>query len=226
MGEHREHPDDTLNPLAGNLIAKFPDIDPNAPLSDRPGIAIMQILNTLTDLRSWFPFVGFVPGILPGGPLNFIEQHASQSSGDLYSTILSADDKYNRESNTRVCLPYFIWDSHAANITTPLGRVLRLMLFASERDDTMLTQGFCNATGSPVTYMNWFAPLLFDFPGTHDPVTIAPDVDVLVHPALFEPTGVAGATVRLAGPASNPGPVDFVTIAKGDAFRPRLRALV
>jgi YD repeat-containing protein len=215
-----------LNPLAGNLIAKFPDIDPNAPLSDRPGIAIMQILNTLTDLRSWFPFVGFVPGILPDGPLNFIEQHASQSSGDLYSTILSADDKYNRESNTRVFLPDFIWDSHAANITTPLGRVLRLMLFASERDDTMLTQGFCNATGSPVTYMNWFAPLLFDFPGTHDPVTIAPDVDVLVHPALFEPTGVAGATVRLAGPASNPGPVDFVTIAKGDAFRPRLRALV
>ena len=213
-----------LNPLAGNLIAKFPDLDPNAPLSDRPIPAIMQIVHTLTDLRSWFPFIGFVPAILPDGPLNFIEQGASQASGDLYSTILSADDEYNVKRNTRAFLPDFTWDSHAANLKTPLGRVVRLMLYAEYRDDSVLTPGFCNAAASPVAYTDWFAPIIRTT-GVNDPLTIKADTDVLLHPDLFGPAGV-GAPVTFDGPPSNAAQVTFRKVPAGTPFQPKLRALV
>jgi len=200
-----------FNPLAGNLIHKFPDIDPNAPFSDRPLVVLAQILNALTDLRSWIFPGGWIPLWLRPGPRSFLEQGSSRASGDLYSTILSADDKFNRETNLSP-------DYHSANISRPLGKVVRLMLYESEQTDRTLKHAFCNVPGSPVTYNS----LSFS---DDEPLTITADADVLVHPALGEAIG-AGATVRLAGPPSDPGPVEFVRITKGDSFRPALRSVV
>ena len=210
-----------FNPLAGKIIHDFPDTDPNAPLSDKPGFALLQILNTFSDLRSWFPFIGWVPAILPDGARSFLEQGASRASGDLYSTILSADDKFNREVSSR--LIDIVPDYHTANITKPIGQVTRLMFFPEGRGERVLARDFRNAPGSPITYAETFL--------RQEPLTIKADVDVLLHPDLFEPVPISGgpalpAPVALAGPASNSATLNFLNVPAGTLFRPTLRPVV
>src|SRR5262249_50587207 len=94
-----------LNPVFGNPTKYISDksgedVDPNQPISSSPSRAAFQLITTVGDLRTWIPFIGFVLLINPDGPRSFLEQGASRASGDLYSTILSADDKFNRECST------------------------------------------------------------------------------------------------------------------------------
>ncbi|MGC4084818.1 MAG: hypothetical protein QM736_22570 [Vicinamibacterales bacterium] len=124
-----------FNPFWGNLIAKFPTLNPNLSQRDSdPGIVIARLVARAIDLRSWTPFLGFVPTWLPDGPQNFIEQGASRMSGNLYSTILSTDDEFNAKLSFRVA-DWMVRDNHGADREKPLGSVLRLMMYPGGRWD-------------------------------------------------------------------------------------------
>jgi RHS repeat-associated protein len=215
-----------LNPFSSaliNLIGKSEneDLDPNQPLSRSFGLALAQILATATDLRSWIPFIGFVPGMLPDGAKSFLEQQASRASGDLYSTVLSVDDKFHTVVESKVV--DIIPDTDAANIVKPLGELARVMIFPEFRRDRVFQQALANAPGSPLRYATTYINFdLFDLVG------IGPQSAVLVHTGLYEPLPATPPTRTphsIDGPRSNPTAVVFLEAQAGDRFKPRLRAL-
>ncbi|HEX5417721.1 MAG TPA: hypothetical protein VFZ25_18845, partial [Chloroflexota bacterium] len=225
---HFEDWNKLLNPFTANILDAIgkhenEDLDPNQPLSKSPGLAFLQLLATATDLRSWVPFIGWILLWLPDGARSFLEQGASRASGDLYSTILSADDEFNRESDTRSFLPDIVPDYHSANIEKPLGEVTRLMVFPEGRSDRLFKQALANAPGSPITYVKAYTNSL----EIDELVSIGPQSDALFHPDLYEPLPPAvpgAAKVKLDGPKSSPAAVAFLKAAPHDRYRPRLRA--
>ena len=199
-----------FNPLAGNLIAKYPDIDPNAPFSDRPVVAVAQILNALTDLRSWIFPGGWVP-LAASRPAQFSRAGREPRIRRPLLHDSPADDKFNRETNLSP-------DYHSANISRPLGKVVRLMLNESEQTDRTLKHAFCNLPGSPVTYNS----LSFS---DDEPLTITADAARTGTPALGEAIGV-GATVKLAGTAVQSRTRGLRADHHGRFFRLGLRSVV
>ncbi len=212
-----------FNPFWGNLIAKFPQIDPNLTQRDsEPGVVIARLIARAMDLRSWTPFLGFVPTWLPDGPQNFIEQGASRMSGDMYSTVLSTDDKFNAKLSMRIG-DSLVRDDHGADVEKPLGSVFRLMLYPGDRWDRIFHFNRADQPADPdlpVTNNTEFA--------THPIVRITAPQDTLFHPDFYEVSGPTG-TLKIEGPTSNPGPVDFLTFpppAVGTFAQPTLRNLV
>src|SRR5690606_8622668 len=80
------------------------------------------------DMRSWTPLVGLVPLLLPDASTNFVEQQASRWTGDLYSNILTVDDRSNRTLRLRPGAA-LLSESRDADRTIPLGDAARVMLF-------------------------------------------------------------------------------------------------
>ena len=219
-----------FNPFWGNLIARFPEIqrrtdDPEFEPDFGPGfgLGLAQLLAMVMDLRSWTPLLGFVPFMLPDSAKNPIEQQASRASGDLYSSILTADDKFNYIIDTRSYLPDVLRDSHAADLTRPLGTVVRLMMFCQYRLDRLLRFNRADAPGSPLAYFNGVPFFPYE-----DPLRIEITAGagmVLVHSDLYE-VQPARPVRALAGPPGLPAPVDFAEAQVGDRLVPLLRALV
>lgn len=204
-----------VNPIWGNLIKKYPKINPNDPFTNDPGEVILEWIVRAMDLRSWVPFLGMVPTWLGDSARNFLEQQASRASGDLYSPILSANDRFN---HAKRLFP----DNFDANFKSPIGQVVRMMVFVGSRSERVLNNTHANCPGSPLTYQH----VLF----RSDLVTVTCNgSDVLLRDELYELLpGTRAAdklpAVQLEGPDGVV--VNFLQVKKGIAFRPALRALV
>lgn len=192
-----------VNPVNRLLMDALPPVDPNADDDERWPAALGQLLERAVDLRSWTPFLGFLPFIVPSNPFSFIEQGASRASGDLYSTLLSANDRVTRTP------------SRAA-----LGDAVRLMLFADYRTYRMFDPAHADRPGSPLS----FRYTLFGTP----PVKMTlPAGTALFHPDLYlvDHPGGPAPTRTIEGPPGR-GNVDFVEASAGDTITPRLPSVV
>lgn len=222
-----------FNPLSRWITQQAPQVDPTAPAGTRWLEFLGKLLTRGLDMQSWTPFTGFVPLLLPDGELNFIEQQASRASGDLYSTILTVNDRFNLHSKGRL---FGSHDTTDANMHPGVGRAVRLLVFCGYRTDRVLQPAFANRPTSPVTYLKFHRP--------HPPVRItlpAPGAGpapgpMLFHDLLFEvqrPSAAPGApptpppaTREVEGPAPGRAKLTFVEAVAGDVVVPRLRALV
>ena len=223
-----------FNPLSRLITDHLPQVDHTAPDGTRWLEFLAQLLSRALDLRSWTPFLGFVPTLLPDGAQSFIEQGASRASGDLYSTILSANDRFNLKTS-------WLLGSHtdsSADLHPGVGRVVRLLLFPHYRTDRLLQSAAANAPGTPVAYrvhqLYRVAPTVLSAVWeTHPVFTLqvpAGAAPVLVDARLFEAvagSGVAPAVVSLQGPGAAHPAADFLRLVPGGAaVTPTLRALV
>ena len=210
-----------FNPVWGFLTSRLPEVDPAASAGDRWGVALLHILERATDLRSWTPFLGFVPTLLPDSGRSFLEQGASRASGDAYTSILSVDDRFNFHTHT-----FFVPDSAAANRQMQLGDATRVMFFPADRTDRVLPSGQGDIPGFSVTYLNRFAE--------QPPVEIrfTPAGNALFHPELFQhpvsavPPTPAPTPVSIEGPPSNRAAVTFLQAGNTTVLVPALRSLV
>jgi YD repeat-containing protein len=210
-----------FNPFWGNLIHKFPKLDPN--LSQRnsdPGEVIARLIARAMDLRSWTPFLGLVPTWLPDGPQNFIEQGASRMSGDLYSSILSTDDKFNAKLSMRIG-DSLVRDDHGADVEKAHGSAFRVMTYPGDRWERIFRFDRADQPAEPdcpVVYNTEF--------GDQPLVSITAPADTLFHPELYDLA--AAGTLSIEGPNSNPALVDFKKMGAGAgaAATPRIRSLI
>jgi hypothetical protein len=210
-----------MSPIWSATIEEWPrpnnsasPVDPANPYSRDAGQVIAEFLLRAMDLRSWVPFLGMIPTWLGDGPRNFVEQQASRASGDLYSTILSANDEFNRD--TRSFLGLFGRGSQDANLTLPIGNVVRMMAFAGDRYDRLFLNEGADRTGWALNYQSTFRI---------DPaVTVKIVAGGIVHPGLYQPTGAAPPTIPIEGPDGTV--LNFDSYPANGEFSPRLRALV
>lgn len=209
-----------FNPLSRLITDQLPQVDPHAPAGTRWLDFLGMLVSRALDLRSWTPFLGFVPLLLPDGAQNFIEQGASRASGDLYSTIVSANDRFNLLAKGR------LFGSHNntdANLHPGVGRIVRLLLFPYYRTERLLSGDSADRPGSPVIYRQDV--------GTHDPFTlevVAGSTPMLFDMRLFSfAPAPAAADLTLEGPPPARAQVGFVRVAPGARkVFPTLRSLV
>jgi len=208
-----------FNPVSRLITQNLPQVNSNAPPGERWLAMLGQTLAKGLDLRSWTPPLGLIL-LLPDGPGNFIEQGASRASGDLYSTILTANDRYNLLTRG----PGSGFDS-SGNIRSALGRPVRLLMFGGTRTDRLFAAAKADQPGKSVIFRDWFR--------TVDPFVITlpdPAQRILFDKSLYEVRRPAGAAalpiVSIEGPPPNHTPTDFVVATTGDTVVPRLRALV
>jgi YD repeat-containing protein len=211
-----------FNPLSRLITQNLPQVDPHAAPGDVFLQVLGQMLSKALDLRSWTPFLGFVPTLLPDGPTNFIEQGASRASGDLYSTILTANDRFNLRTRGRL---FGHHEDVSANIRSGLGRPIRLLVFCGHRTDRVFRSGASDAPGVTTAYRETYRE--------NEPFTItlpAGRAKALFPAALYEVRpgggGPAPAPVMIEGPPPTHSPTPFVEANPGDTVIPLLRALV
>jgi YD repeat-containing protein len=211
-----------FNPVSRLITQNLPQVDPDAAPGTRWLQLIAQTFSKALDLRSWTPFLGFVPTLLPDGPTNFIEQGASRASGDLYSTILTANDRYNLRSRGRL---FGSKESLEADLHACLGRPVRLLMFCGYRSDRVLDGAQADVPGASLAFRKGF--------GIDDPFTITlpdPGQKILVQALLYDVRRAGGAAalppVLIEGPPAARAAVAFLEASTGDTVIPRLRALV
>ena len=203
-----------FNPVVGSLARLIPDLDPNAGAGEKTGVAILQLIEHVFDFRSWTPGLGLYPWVALDNNRNFLEQQASRASGDIYTTILSADDRFNADYKT-----YFKkHELREADGERTLGSVTRMMTWADYTTRTVLSLDHGNTTGSPVE-LNAMGRSpkgeVFSFTA---------DAEVLLPDDLY--SGGAG-TVDLEGPASLARVHGtFIVVPAGGKVKPRLRSFV
>ncbi|HEX4953081.1 MAG TPA: hypothetical protein VF017_06775 [Thermoanaerobaculia bacterium] len=203
-----------LSPVWRLTLAHVPEVDPNASTGDRWGVAFLKLLSRALDLRSWFPGPGLA--ILAGdGPQNRFEQGASRASGDLYSTILTANDKFNHKKKKH------------ADLKPDLGDVVRLLACADGRFNSYLAYGRGDQPGSPVAYQDGVSS---ETAVTLTVKTAPAGGNVLLHPDLYRVVGGGGAAHTVEGPLPAPGGarpvVAFRLLPAGTDLVPRLPAMV
>ena len=209
-----------FSPLSRLVMQNLPQIDPHAPAGTRWLDFLGQLLSRALDLRSWTPFLGFVPLLLPDGAQNFIEQGASRASGDLYSTILSANDRFNLLAKGR------LFGSHNntdAELHPGVGRIVRLLLFPHYRTDRTLRADASDRPDSPVIYRE---DVNVNLPFTLEVMGATP---TLFDKRLFtfDSPPAAADTLTLEGPGPARTHLDFVRVAPGARKAlPTLRAMV
>jgi YD repeat-containing protein len=191
-----------FNPFAALLRSQLPQLKPDDPDHSTWKGLLIRFLFKAFDLRSWTPFTGWVPTLLPDGSGSFLEQQASRASGDLYSPLLSADDKFNFHT-TR----FFIPDFHDADMAKNLGDSTRMMAWLDDRTGFLFGR---RTNQDRATSMS--TPFF----------TITAPADSLFHPDLY--SGGAG-TIELEGPAPARAAVKFLRTA-GETVLPRPRAFV
>lgn len=196
-----------LNPLWYFMRSKLP-----VPDDGGWGAALARLFYRAMDLRSWTPFTGFVPTLLPDGPKNFIEQGASRASGDLYSTILTANDQFNFIGDTRSALPDLVPDSKDANLKRTVGDAVRLMIYAEQERDSLRRSMGADTPDDPAS-----ATMVYQYVSSaSDAVKITLDAGTgILHPQLFKlfETGVGPTPkVTINGPPSMVAAVDFLEL--------------
>lgn len=205
-----------FNPIGGTLLRLIPDLDPNAGGGEKFGVATLQILGHALDLRAWTPFIGLAPILAITSQNSFIEQQASRASGEMYSTTLSADDKFNADYRT-----YFIpHTKRDADGERTLGSATRMMTWTDYTSRPLLSIEKGNGISA--------SPLVVTAPGAEqsetEVLTFTADAEVLVAGDLY-----SGGTnvLTLEGPASlTRAHSDFQVLAAGDPATPRLRSFV
>lgn len=219
--------DTVFNPVSRLITDALPaTIDPNAAAGDRWLAFLGKLFANALDLRSWTAFLGFVPTLLPDGDQNFIEQGASRASGDLYSTIVTANDRWN--SRTRVRLKGF-HTHREADLKTGVGGIVRLLTFAHRRNDRILAPHAADVPEATITYRDGLSE--------HPPFTIRPTgvgTTVQFPAELFRMarTKVPSRVVRqvaIDGVAVGGAPAaqqQFFEAEEGDIVVPRPRAMV
>jgi YD repeat-containing protein len=205
-----------LNPVISYFVRHYPKpagtpspIDPDDPFTQDGSQIFFEIVARILDLRSWVPFLGLVPTWLGDSARNFIEQQASRASGDLYSTILSAGDRFNLSRSV-------FSDFFDANLTRPLGEAIRVMIYAGGRSERLLRRDHATRPESPFLYQDIFV--------RSQPITIECSTAALVHARLGTPVVAAGAAMQIEGPDGTLQ--DFHSLAAHDQFVPAMRSLV
>jgi len=211
-----------VNPVSRLITQNLPQVDSEAEPGERWLTALGQVFSKALDLRSWQPMTGFVPTLLPDGPQNFIEQGASRASGDLYSTILTANDHYNLISKGRL---FGSHEDRSADLHAGLGRAVRLLMFCGGRLHRVLKGAASNIAEPLIGYRRSL--------DSEEPVSMKlpdPGKTVILPGELYRverPSGTGTArTFQLQGPAPARRTIDYVEAHTGDTIYPRLRAYV
>lgn len=210
-----------FNPLNQAIINAIPQVRASDDESKDWRVVLGRLLTRALDLKAWTPLVGFIKLILPDSERNFLEQQASRKSGNLYSNILSVDDKFNADLTNAP-------DIADANVTAPLGDAVRLMSFYDGWQSRNTAMGRCDADGSGlVTCVDYYDSS--DFYGI---LQFTPAAGTALLPAeLYERvSGAVPTTLRVDGPPVAGGGATTVTelleVSAGTVMRPRLRAVV
>lgn len=210
-----------FNPVNQAIINEIPKVRASDDESKDWRVVLGRVLTRALDLKAWTPLVGFIKLILPDSERNFLEQQASRKSGNLYSNILSVDDKFNADLTN---MP----DIADANVTAPLGDAVRLMSFYDGWQSRNTAMGRCDADGSGlVTCIDYYDSS--DFYGI---LQFTPAAGTLLLPAqLYETvSGTAPTTLRVDGPPVAGGGAPTITelleVPAGTVMRPHLRAIV
>lgn len=203
-----------FNPIGGTLSAVVPELDPQDGGGKKFGIALLQLLSHAFDFRSWTPGLGIYPWVLFDGDRNFMEQQASRASGEMYTTTLSADDRFNADYKTYL-IPHKLREADGSR---SLGSVTRMMTWGGYTTYTLLSLQHANANGSPVQ-LNSIGG------GTVDQIlSFTADAEVLVPAELYD---AAGTPLTVEGPDSLARvPKDFHVVPAGTRITPRLRSFV
>jgi tyrosinase len=206
-----------FNPISGALLRLIPDLDPNAPTGETVAVALAQLIGHAFDLRSWTPFIGLYVLGQTNGPKSFIEQEASRASGSVYTTILSADDRFNAPYTS-----YFVFDHDLkeADGERSLGSVTRMMAWPYGLSRRMiLSSDRANSIGSPVAISEVGATDI------GDPMRVTAGAEVVIHSELYAAPLTSILTVE--GPAALARvPAVFHVIPAGTSILPRLRSYV
>jgi YD repeat-containing protein len=133
-----------FNPVNQLIIDNVPEIDPDAPAGERWGLWFAHLATKAVDMRTWTPLVGLVPLLLPDGATNFLEQQASRWSGDLYSTIVTVNDRSNRDLRLRPGNA-LVASKREGDQTVSLGTAARVMTYYSLPHDRFLLFDGCDA---------------------------------------------------------------------------------
>ncbi|TDE92445.1 hypothetical protein EXU48_12810 [Occultella glacieicola] len=221
-----------FNPVNQQIIRNLPQVDPDAPADERWPIALGRFFASGLDLRSWTPFLGLVPTWLPDGEKNFLEQQASRWSGDLYSTLLTANDRFNLTTSA------IGRDIHDADLSVALGRGVRIMGFFNNRDDRNTQLDSCDAPGSSLTRLDappdhpsGTPPVMQEFNQFFELTADATGAHLWVPEELYESVRTtAPTTVQVDGPVPSGGgaapTAGFLRVPAGGVLAPRLRAIV
>lgn len=204
-----------FNPIAGALSSLIPDLDPEAEDGEKFLVAVAQLLAHAFDFRSWTPALGIQPWVSIDGDRSFLEQQCSRASGETYTTLLSAADRFNADYRT-----YFT--SHTlrdADSGSAVGSVTRMMTWPDYTTRTVLSLENGNRHRSPVQ--------LNDIGGgtVDDILSFTADAEMVVPLDLYRTT--AGTVDMIEGPASLTRPqVAFGIVPAGSKITPRLRSFV
>ena len=203
-----------FNPIGGTLSAVIPELDPQDGGGKKFGIALLQLLSHAFDFRSWTPGLGIYPWVLFDGDRNFMEQQASRASGEMYTTTLSADDRFNADYKTYF-IPHKLREADGAR---SLGSVTRMMTWGSYTTYTLLSLEHGNRNGSPVQLNSIGSGTVNDI------LSFTADAEVLVPAELYDATGTA---LTVEGPdLLARATSDFHVVPVGNRIRPRLRSFV
>lgn len=213
-----------FNPVNRLITDAIPPVDPKSSAADRRLALLGQFFERALDLRSWTPFIGFVPLLLPDGAKSFIEQGASRASGDLYSTILSANDRFNMKRRILGVES----KKERANLELRIGEAVRLMLYAHYRTERLLRSAHGDRPGSPIAYNQ----IGSEIPQTVWLRVVNPSDSFLLPEELYAPAPAFGTSppspvptlIELDGPAASRG--KFHLVDQQHTMIARLRALV
>ncbi len=216
-----------FNPVNQQIINHIPEVDPDASAGDRWGLYFANLAARALDMRAWTPLIGMVPLLLPDAATNPLEQQAARWTGDVYSTLLTVDDRNNRTLRMRPGAA-LLSENTEANRTFPLGDTARVMLFYDKLDRYL----FMDRCDSPTE----LAHLVEQF-GWGDAKDFV-EIELEGPPgtlALLRPDLVADASTLTAHPVDGPddpanpgtplGPFDFVEVPTGRALSPSPRSL-
>ncbi|MBT2518846.1 hypothetical protein J7E29_15495 [Streptomyces sp. ISL-90] len=213
-----------FNPVNQLIIDAIPEVQPGVESSKDWKVVLGRALTRALDMRSWTPFAGFIKLLLPDGPRNFLEQQASRKSGNLYSNILSVEDRFNAQLAVAPNLKN-------ADLTRPLGDAVRLMSYFDGWGSRNLRLDSCDADGSAVVQLQDY----FSSSKIGPILQFEPVSDTVLPADLYEPvpppppaSPVVLATLQVDGPpGAGAGVVTrLLKVPAGTAMRPLLRSVV
>ncbi len=219
-----------FSPVSRLISQAMPQVNPNASGGDRWLQVLLRVAARALDLRSWTPGPGFVPGQLPDGAASFLEQGASRASGDLYSTILTANDRYNLRTRNRLFGESF---DGSANLHAGLGKPIRLLAYAGSRSDRTLPAANADTLDATPVYRQGTSeipPFVISVAANPSSPPPTPASAIALLPAglytVTDPTGAPRPTIMVDPPSPGTTPAPFVAAFADDVVAPRPRAFV
>jgi YD repeat-containing protein len=207
-----------FSPVNHLIIDAIPKVQDDVPESKDWKVVLGRALTRALDMKAWTPFIGFIKLMLPDGPRNFLEQQASRKSGNLYSTLLSVDDKFS----ARLALAPNMTN---ANVTKQLGGVARLMSYADGYQSRTTALARCDADGSHLMTFND----TFGWGAAAGILQFKPAAGALLPADLYEPVGAAPVPrIVVDGPTigGTPTTTELLDVPANTLMQPRLQAIV